>query len=157
MMPSMRTRALQYVALGCVLIACHHRTASTVPVSSGCPAPDAAGMSARLAQRFYRMRDDTLQRALLIRDGISVNALTEPVLVNDSALCGRIAAAIGMRSAAGAGASMAEGVAYYRSGPYFLYAPWRDYDRRAEWRNRSEFVGLVVLGPDLKVVTAIGM
>jgi hypothetical protein len=41
--------------------------------------------------------------------------------------------------------------------PHIFLAPWRDYRRRAEWRTKSEFVGLVVLGPDLKVLTAIGM
>ena len=154
----MRTQLVfLYLALGCVMVGCFHRQSSMEPTSQDCPAPDAAGMSARLADRFYRMRDDTLQRPWLIKDGVSVAALTEPVLVTDRALCGRIAAAIGLSPAASGTTSDAEGGAFYRSGPHILYAPWRDYRRRAEWRNKSEFVGLVVLGPDLKVLTAIGM
>jgi hypothetical protein len=114
-------------------------------------------MSAQLANRFYRMRDDTLQGPWLMRAGVSVAALTEPVLVTDRALCGRIAAAMGLSSATSGTAVAAEGNAYYRSGPHILVSPWRDYTRRAEWRNRSEFVGLIVLGSNLKVLTAIGM
>lgn len=149
--------AFRHLALGWVLISCYHRSVLVAPAPQDCPTPDVAGMSARLADRFYRMRDDTLQRPWLIKEGVSVASLTEPVLVTDRALCGRIAAAIGLPSPASGSPSGAEGGAYYRSGPHILYAPWRDYRRRAEWRNKSEFLGLIVLGPDLKVLTAIGM
>jgi hypothetical protein len=114
-------------------------------------------MSLRLAKQFYRTREDTLQRPWLLQNGVRVSALTEPELVTDRALCGRIAAAIGIAPAASVRSAGAEGHVYYRSGPYILLSPWRDYNRRAEWRNTGEWVGLVVLGPDLNVLTAMGM
>jgi hypothetical protein len=154
----MKTRiALLYAQLGWVFTGCYHRPSATTPAPRDCPAPDAAGMSARVAKGFYRMREDTLQGPWLIEAGVRVAALTEPVLVTDRALCERISAAMGIAAGSSTLSTGAEGDVYYRSGPYILLSPWRDYNRRAEWRNRGEWVALVVLGPDLKVLTAIGM
>ena len=145
------------VLFSCLLTGCLHRAASNEPAPADCPVPDVAGMSSRLAERFFRMREDTLQRPWLIKEGVRVDELTPPVLVRDRATCGRIAAALGIAQGDASMTAKAEGGAYYRLGPHVVYSPWRDYNRRVEWRNKSEFVGLVVLGADLKVLMAIAM
>jgi hypothetical protein len=83
---------------------------------------------------------------------IDPGQVTVPMLITDEQLCGRIAASFGL-PVPGA----AEGGTFYTSGAYIVYSPWRDYGRRAEWNNKGEFVPLLVLNRDLKVVGAFGM
>jgi hypothetical protein len=117
-----------------------------------CPAPDSAGMSQRLADRFYRMSQDTLGRSSLEHEHIQPALITVPQLATDAALCDRLAAKFGVPVP-----GKPEGGTFYVSGPYVVYSPWRDYRRRAEWSNKSEFVGLIIMDRDLRVLAAFGM
>jgi hypothetical protein len=151
-----RSRLLAVVAAAVFGQACH-RVRQTVTASPPtCPAPDSAGMSRRLVQRFIAMGRDSAGRVFLSSQGIAADRLTEPTEVRaatDPVLCARLAARFRMPAP-----DAAEGGAYFRSGPYVLYAPWRDYARRAEWKTKnSEFVGFLVLDADLRIITAIAM
>ena len=135
-----------------MLSACSRMARPMDPGPMECPRPDAAGMSQRLAERFFQMSRDTLRRGMLLGQDIDPAQVTEPALATDERLCGRIASTFGF-PVPGA----AEGGAFYISGPYILYSPWRDYNRRAEWGNKSEFVPFLVLDRNMKVIGAIGM
>ena len=109
-------------------------------------------MAQRLADRFYQMSRDSLQRRVLVANDIDPNQVTPPALISDEKICGQIAATFGL-PVPGA----AEGGVFYSSGPYIIYAPWRDYARRSEWANKTEFVALLVLDKEMKVIGAFGM
>ena len=136
--------------------ACHRVPLNAATAALACPAPDSAGMSRRLVRRFVAMGRDSSGRAFLSSQGIASERLTAPTEVrsaSDPALCVRLAARFGTPVT-----DAPEGGAYFRSGPYILYAPWRDYSRRAEWKTKgSEFVGFLVFDADLKVLTALAM
>lgn len=109
-------------------------------------------MSQRLVDRFFAMSRDTLHRHELASQSIDPALVSKPTLITDERLCGRIGATFGL-PVPGA----AEGGTFYASGPYILYAPWRDYSRRAEWISKSEFVAFLVLDKEFKVLGAVGM
>lgn len=140
-------------ASGCVL-----RNRPPEPTRAACPRPDTGGMSQRLADAFYHMSRDTGDRAILQQRHIDPDLITVPVLILDDASCARISARFRLSAPSGSEApSGAEGGAFYTAGPYVIYAPWRDYNRQAEWTNKTEFAALVVMDADLKLLGAFAM
>ena len=150
---TVRLAILSLVTAATLVVAAFARLARPMPPGrEPCPRPDAGGMAQRLADRFFRMSQDSLQRRILVANDIDPAQVTPPLLISDEKLCGRIAATFGL-PVPGA----AEGGVFYASGPYIIYSPWRDYSRRAEWLNKTEFVALLVLDKEMKVVGAFGM
>jgi hypothetical protein len=139
-----------------IISACSHVLPPKSVPEPACSAPDSAGMSLRLVQRFMRMARDTAESSFLSTHGIAPEQVREPTLVTsttDAELCTRLVAQFGTNKP-----DAPEGGAYFRSGPYIFYAPWRNYARRNEWTTRnSEWVGFVVFDANLRPLVGIAM
>jgi hypothetical protein len=109
-------------------------------------------MSKGLVDRFFQMSKDPRGRDALSNQQIDPAQVTEPALITDEKLCGQLGASFGL-PVPGA----AEGGTFYKSGPYIIYSPWRDHNRRNEWSSKAEFVALIVLDRDMKPIGAIAM